>query len=40
VVGVEEVDHEPTDALSVGFTFGANQLWVDGVEAMSQVASR
>jgi catechol 2,3-dioxygenase-like lactoylglutathione lyase family enzyme len=36
VVGLEEIDHAPTQPLSVGFRFGANNLWVDRVEALSQ----
>jgi catechol 2,3-dioxygenase-like lactoylglutathione lyase family enzyme len=36
VVGLEEIEHEPTDPPSTGFRFGANQLWVDRVETMSQ----
>jgi hypothetical protein len=32
VVGLDVIDHEPTDPPSVGFRFGANQLWVDRVD--------
>jgi catechol 2,3-dioxygenase-like lactoylglutathione lyase family enzyme len=35
VAGLEVIEHEPTDPPSVGFVFGANQLWIDRVEHVS-----
>jgi hypothetical protein len=35
VVGLEEIEHEPTTPPSVCFAFGANQLWIDRVETVS-----
>jgi catechol 2,3-dioxygenase-like lactoylglutathione lyase family enzyme len=36
VLGLAVIEHEPTDPPSVGFAFGANQLWIDRVEHFSQ----
>jgi catechol 2,3-dioxygenase-like lactoylglutathione lyase family enzyme len=36
VVGLDVLEHEPTDPPSVGFRFGANKLWVDRVQTLSQ----
>lgn len=36
VVGLEVIEHEPTEPPSVGFVFGANQLWIDRVDRFSQ----
>ncbi len=36
VVGLKVIEHAPTVPPSVGFEFGANQLWVDRVDGMSQ----
>lgn len=36
VLGLPLVEHGPTQPPSVGFAFGANRLWIDRVEAMSQ----
>jgi catechol 2,3-dioxygenase-like lactoylglutathione lyase family enzyme len=36
VLGLEVIEHEPTQPPSVGFVFGANQLWIDRVEHVSQ----
>ncbi len=36
VVGLKVIEHEATVPPSVGFEFGANQLWVDRVDALSQ----
>jgi catechol 2,3-dioxygenase-like lactoylglutathione lyase family enzyme len=36
VVGLEVIEHEPTEPPSVGFVFGANQLWIDRVDHFSQ----
>ena len=35
VLGMEEIEHEPTQPPSVGFRFGANNLWIDRVETVS-----
>jgi hypothetical protein len=36
VVGLKVIEHAPTMPPSVGFEFGANQLWVDRVDGLSQ----
>jgi len=36
VVALKVVDHDPTVPPSVCFEFGANQLWIDRVEGLSQ----
>lgn len=36
VIGLKVIDHEPTTPPSVCFEFGANQLWIDKVDNLSQ----
>jgi catechol 2,3-dioxygenase-like lactoylglutathione lyase family enzyme len=36
VIGLKVIEHTPTVPLSVGFEFGANQLWIDRVDGLSQ----
>lgn len=36
VLGLAIIEHEPTVPPSLGFEFGANQLWVDRVDSVSQ----
>lgn len=36
VVGLNVIEHAPTEPPSVCFEFGANQLWIDRVDGMSQ----
>jgi hypothetical protein len=36
VVGLKVIEHAPTVPPSVGFEFGANQLWIDRVDRLSQ----
>jgi catechol 2,3-dioxygenase-like lactoylglutathione lyase family enzyme len=36
VVGLKVIEHAPTVPPSVGFEFGANQLWIDRVDGLSQ----
>jgi hypothetical protein len=36
VVGLTVVEHAPTAPPSVGFEFGANHLWIDRVDGLSQ----
>ena len=36
VVGMKVIEHAPTTPPSVCFEFGANQLWVDRVDGLSQ----
>jgi catechol 2,3-dioxygenase-like lactoylglutathione lyase family enzyme len=36
VLGLQAIQHEPTQPPSVGFVFGANRLWVDRVDSVSQ----
>lgn len=35
VLGLPIIEHAPTVPPSVGFAFGANQLWIDRVESVS-----
>lgn len=36
VLGLKVIEHAPTEPPSVGFQFGANRLWVDRIETVSQ----
>ena len=36
VLGLRIIEHAPTEPPSVCFAFGANQLWIDRVDGMSQ----
>ncbi len=36
IIGLPVIEHAPTVPPSVGFEFGANQLWIDRVEGLSQ----
>lgn len=36
VVGLKVIEHAPSVPPSVGFEFGANQLWIDRVDGLSQ----
>ncbi len=36
IIGLEVIEHAPTEPPSVCFKFGSNQLWIDRVDGMSQ----
>lgn len=36
VVGLKVIEHAPTVPPTMGFEFGANQLWIDRVDGLSQ----
>jgi len=36
LLGLDVIEHEPSTPPSIGFVFGANQLWIDRVDGLSQ----